>query len=69
MKIFLTDDMEGISKHDTGKWWAENNRFCMQFSEFSNGERKCPIIVSQGRELYATRGNGELINNWTLSRP
>ena len=63
-----TGDMAGTIQHETGKWWTENYRFCMQFSRFSQGQERCPRIVRQGEKLYATRANGERIQ-WTLNKP
>lgn len=60
-------ELAGTTHRETGKWWAEDYRFCMQFSRFGKGRKRCPRIVREGNKLFATRGNGERIG-WTLSK-
>ncbi len=35
-------EMSGTTQRESGKWWAENYRFCMQFAKFANGQKRCP---------------------------
>jgi class 3 adenylate cyclase len=60
-------DLSGTLHRETGKWWAENYRFCMQFTRFAQGRKLCPRIVRAGERLTATRGNGTDLG-WSLSK-
>lgn len=60
-------ELSGTTQRETGKWWAENYRFCMQFSKFAKGQKRCPRIVRETNKLFATRGDGERIG-WTLNK-
>jgi class 3 adenylate cyclase len=64
-QIERSGNMSGTTRRETGKWWAENYRFCMQFSRFAEGQKRCPRIVREANKLFATRGDGERIG-WTL---
>ncbi len=68
VEVRRTGDAAGAAFRETGKWWAEPNRFCMQFSRFAKGRRMCPRIVREGEALYATRGRDGTRLNWTLSK-
>jgi adenylate cyclase len=60
-------DLSGTMHRETGKWWAENYRFCMQFTRFARGRKLCPRIVREGERLTATRGDGTELG-WSLSK-
>ena len=62
-----TNEQENIARPETGKWWVENNQFCMQFSRFGKGQKRCPRILRQGNKLYAIRGSGERLK-WMLTK-
>ena len=62
-----TGDMAGTTFRETGKWWAENYHFCMQFERFAQGRKLCPRIVREGARLTATRGDGTDLG-WSLSK-
>ena len=59
--------LEGTTFRETGKWWAENYRFCMQFSRFAQGRQLCPRIVKTGEKITATRRDGSSIP-WTINK-
>ena len=61
--------MAGTVFRETGKWWAENYRFCMQFNKYAQGRKMCPRIVRKSNKLHATSGNGLRRLNWTISKP
>ncbi|MEE8351374.1 MAG: adenylate/guanylate cyclase domain-containing protein [Rhodospirillales bacterium] len=61
--------MTGTVFRETGKWWAENYRFCMQFIRFGQGRKLCPRIVRKSNILHATSGDGLRHLNWTFSKP
>lgn len=60
-------NMAGTTHRETGKWWAENYQFCMQFTKFAQGRRLCPRIVREGQRISATRGNGTELG-WSLTK-
>ncbi len=62
-----TGALAGTTFRETGKWWAENYRFCMQFSRFAQGRKMCPRIVKEGEKITASRGDGTRLN-WTLGK-
>jgi len=62
-----TGALEGTTFRETGKWWAENYRFCMQFSRFAQGRKMCPRIAKEGQKITASRGDGTQLN-WTLGK-
>ena len=51
----------------TGKWRAEDHRFCMKLARFASGREVCPRIVRQGDTYHAERGDGTVLK-WTLSK-
>ena len=61
--------MAGTIFRETGKWWAENYRFCVQFNKYAQGRKSCPRIVRKSNKLHATSGNGLRRLNWTISKP
>ena len=53
---------------ETGRWWSEDYRFCMQFATALKGKMSCPrILLSAGDRLALTRGDGTPLP-WTLQR-
>lgn len=62
------DDGTGSLMHEAGRWWTENNSFCMQFTRFAQGQMRCPVIKREAGNLLAERKNGEGIP-WTISKP
>jgi len=62
-------EMAGTVFRETGKWWAENYRFCMQFNRFAQGRKLCPRIVRKSNKLHATSGDGLRRLKWTISKP
>ncbi len=60
-------NLAGTTLRETGKWWAENYHFCMQFKRFAEGRKLCPRIVREGERLTATRGDGSELG-WSLSK-
>jgi hypothetical protein len=57
----------GTEFRETGKWWAGNYLFCMQFSKFAKGRNLCPRIAREGQKITATRGDGS-DTGWTLHK-
>ncbi len=60
-------NLAGTTLRETGKWWAENDHFCMQFTRFAEGRKLCPRIVREGERLTATRSDGTELG-WSLSK-
>ncbi len=53
---------------ETGRWWVEDRRFCLQVPRFARGERACPRIVKKGQALTAVRPvNGQVLP-WSLAK-
>jgi len=52
---------------ESGKWWSEDYRFCMQFTTTNQGAELCPRIVLSAAGPALTRGDGGPLG-WTLSR-
>ncbi len=67
LQMGRSGELAGTTQRETGKWWAENYHFCMQFTRFGQGRKRCPRIVREGEKLYVTRTNGDPIP-WTLDR-
>ncbi len=57
----------GAKSRDSGKWWAKDYRFCMQFSKFGRGRQLCPTLVRNGEAVTAVRGGGSPLQ-WTLDK-
>ncbi len=57
----------GTKSRDSGKWWAKDYRFCMQFSKFGQGRKLCPTFVRNGEAVTAVRGDGAPLQ-WTLDK-
>lgn len=55
-----------VGFREMGKWWADDRKFCMQFTRFGRGVPRCPSISRHNDRLIAARGNGELLN-WSFS--
>ena len=62
-----TGTLAGTTLRETGKWWAENYHFCMQFTRFAQGRKLCPRIVREGQRIAATRGDGTELG-WSLRK-
>lgn len=61
-------DLSGATIRETGRWWVEDFRFCMQVPKFAMGRKACPRIVKTGQTLAAVRPiNGETLP-WTLTK-
>ena len=61
---------DGLKKGflETGKWWVDNEKFCMQFTKFAQGRAMCPKIrINQGVMRAYSRRTGEP-TNWTFIR-
>ncbi len=59
--------MAGTFYRETGKWWVENYKYCMQFSRFANGQQLCPRLVREDDRLSLTHPDGVPIK-WTIRR-
>ncbi len=57
----------GTKSRDSGKWWATDYRFCMQFSMFAKGRQMCPTFIRKGQTLSVSRPDGTLLQ-WTLKK-
>ncbi len=61
-------NLAGTTVAQTGRWWTEDFRFCMQIPKFARGQQACPRIVKSGEDIAAIRPiNGERLP-WTLSK-
>lgn len=58
----------GESLSETGRWWVEDHRFCLQVPRFAMGERACPRIVKSGQALTAVRPVNGRILPWSLKK-
>ncbi|MEQ8354793.1 MAG: adenylate/guanylate cyclase domain-containing protein [Kiloniellaceae bacterium] len=58
----------GEAYRETGRWWAEDRRFCLQVPKFAQGQRACPRIVKTGLTLTAVRPVDGRVLPWTLVR-
>ncbi len=67
VKKSRSGELEGTTHRETGKWWAENYRFCMQFTRFGQGRKLCPRIVRDGAKITATRGDGTQLD-WSFTK-
>lgn len=43
--------IEGGSR-DTGKWWAEEDKFCVQWNKWVGGKKLCMFIWQKGNKLH-----------------
>lgn len=51
---------------ETGKWWVDNEKFCMQFTRFAQGRAMCPeIAIEQGLITAYRRRDGSPVG-WTF---
>lgn len=57
-----------IEFSESGKWWANDRQFCMQFKRFARGEARCPKIMREAGEYAAIRLNGDRLP-WRITRP
>ena len=63
-----TGELSGTVEHVTGKWRAEDFRFCMRLRQFSQGRELCPRIEKNGLKLTANaRRDGRLLP-WSLTK-
>jgi adenylate cyclase len=53
---------------ETGRWWVEDHRFCLQVPRFALGKQLCPRIVKTGASLAAVRPNDDMVLPWTLEK-
>jgi adenylate cyclase len=61
-------NLSGKTISQTGKWWTEDFRFCVQIPKFAFGQQACPRIVKNGQNISAIRpANGERLP-WTISK-
>jgi len=65
--IGRTGEETGITFRETGRWWTENYRFCMQYTRFAQGRRMCPRIFKDGPKLTAKRPDGTPIE-WSFHK-
>ncbi|WP_193367842.1 adenylate/guanylate cyclase domain-containing protein [Pelagibius marinus] len=56
----------GAAFNETGRWWTEDYRFCLQIPRFARGQRACPRIVKSGATLTAVRPIDGVVLPWTL---
>jgi hypothetical protein len=56
----------GATHNETGRWWTEDHRFCLQVPRFARGQRACPRIVKSGATLTAVRPVDGVVLPWTL---
>ena len=50
----------GRERSDTGKWAAEDNKFCRQYSRFGKGKRACRPIYRTGPDsIESVTGDGD----------
>ncbi len=54
--------------HEIGKWWVENENFCMQFLKFGQGKLMCPIIVEEDGKITPYRPSDGKQNGWTITK-
>lgn len=52
---------------EIGKWWVENENFCMQFEKFGQGRLLCPSIREESGNIIAYRNDGRQ-NGWTITK-
>lgn len=51
---------------ETGKWWVDNKKFCMQFTRFAQGRAMCPeIAIEEGLINAYSRRDGTPVG-WTF---
>ena len=62
-----TGALSGTKFRESGKWWAENYRFCMQFTRFAQGRKMCPVIVRKGPNVTAYGRDGTELG-WSLGK-
>ena len=53
---------------ETGKWWVDNENFCVQFAKFGQGRALCPKIVVEGGKITAYRRRDGARSGWTFIR-
>ncbi len=56
----------GATFNESGRWWAEDRRFCLQVPRFARGQQACPRIVKSGASLTAVRPVDGQVLPWTL---
>ena len=65
---FGAGGQNGPRFHETGRWWAEDNRFCMQVAKFAMGQQACPKIIKTGQAITAVRPTTGETLPWTLTK-
>ncbi len=60
--------LSGKTVRETGRWWAEDFRFCMQVPKFVMGRKACPRIVKAGQTLAAVRPVNGVTLPWNLAK-
>ena len=60
--------LSGKTISQTGRWWVEDFRFCMQIPKFAAGQRACPRIVKNGETISAVRPINDEKLPWTISK-
>ena len=58
----------GQTFSETGRWWAEDHRFCLQVPKFAKGQRACPRIEKRGATLTAVRPRDDMVLPWSLAK-
>ncbi len=53
---------------EIGKWWVQNENFCMQFVKFGQGRLLCPNIGEEGGKIITYRPSTGVPNGWTITR-
>ncbi|MFV1969354.1 MAG: hypothetical protein ACC628_28365, partial [Pirellulaceae bacterium] len=51
---------------DNGGWWVNDNKLCVQWSEWGGGEKRCYEINGKGAEFTASGGKGLLTGRFTI---
>ena len=51
---------------DNGGWWVKGNKLCVQWSEWSDGEKRCYEISGKGAEYTASGDKGMLAGRFTI---
>ena len=59
-------NLSGMTLRETGRWWVEDARFCMQMPKFAFGRQACPRIVKTGATISAIRPANGVTLPWTL---
>ncbi len=51
---------------DNGDWWVTGDKLCVQWSEWSDGEKRCYEVSGKGAEYTASGDEGLLVGRFTI---